>query len=87
MNSKEFQKEFKTKFSVNADIIYNPLNKSEIIKKSKIKKKNLIPFFKGKIFKIINIGRLTHQKDHLTLIRALNKSKKFFNVDHRLWYK
>ena len=48
VNSKEFQKEFKTKFSVNADIIYNPLNKSEIIKKSKIKKKNLIPFLRVK---------------------------------------
>lgn len=79
VNSKEFQKEFKTKFSVNAGIIYNPLNKSEIIRKSKIKNKSLTPFFKGKNFKIINIGRLTHQKDHLTLIKALNIISKKIN--------
>ena len=72
VNSKEFQKEFKNKFSVNTHLIYNPLNKSEIIKKSKINKKTLFPFFGNKNFKIINIARLTNQKDHLTLIRALN---------------
>ena len=72
MNSKEFQKEFKNKFSVNTHLIYNPLNKLEIIKKSKINKKISFPFFRNKNFKIINIARLTDQKDHLTLIRALN---------------
>ena len=72
VNSKEFQKEFKNKFSVNTHLIYNPLNKLEIIKKSKINKKISFPFFRNKNFKIINIARLTDQKDHLTLIRALN---------------
>ena len=72
VNSKEFQKEFKKKFSIKADLIYNPLNKSEIIKKSKVNGKILIPFFNNKKFKIINIARLTNQKDHLTLIKALS---------------
>ena len=71
VNSKEFQKEFKNKFSVNTHLIYNPLNKLEN-QKSKINKKISFPFFRNKNFKIINIARLTDQKDHLTLIRALN---------------
>ena len=54
--------------------IYNPLNKYEIIKKSALNfKKNT---FKKNKLKIINIARLTDQKDHLTLIKALNILKK-----------
>ena len=82
VNSKEFQKEFKKKFSIKADLIYNPLNKTEIIKKSKINKKNLIPFFNNNKFKIINIARLTDQKDQLTLIKALDLIVK--KIDFRM---
>ena len=35
VNSKEFQKEFKKKFKINTNFIYNPLDKKEILKKSK----------------------------------------------------
>lgn len=72
VNSYEFKKEFKKKFSINTEIIYNPLNKKEIIKKSNLTEKNSNQFLKKKFLKIINIARLTDQKDHLTLIKALN---------------
>ena len=60
--------------------IYNPLNKSEISKLSN--KKIKFPFFdKDKSsLKIINVGRFTDQKDHLTLLRAVNKIKKKINI-------
>ena len=32
-------------------------------------------FFKGAKIKIINIARFTDQKDHLTLLKALNNLK------------
>ena len=72
VNSHEFKKEFKKKFFIKTNIIYNPLNKDEIIKKSNLIEKKYNQFLKTKSLKIINIGRLTNQKDHLTLIRSLN---------------
>ena len=65
------KKEFKKNFSVKTDVIYNPLNKKEIIKKSKLVRKNSSYFLKKNLLKIINIGRLTDQKDHLTIIKSL----------------
>ena len=72
VNSFEFKKKFKTKFKIHAECIYNPLNKREIIKKSKIKSK--INFDRKKL-KLINIGRYTDQKDQLTLLKAVNRIK------------
>ena len=72
VNSLEFKNKFKTKFKIHAECIYNPLNKKEIIKKSKIKSK--IKFDKKKL-KLINVGRYTDQKDQLTLLKAVNKIK------------
>ncbi len=76
VNSAEFKKEFQKKFLIKTHLIYNPLNKKEIIKKSKLVNKKFNPFFKNKSLKIINIARLTYQKDHLTIIKALNLIKK-----------
>ena len=73
VNSIEFKNEMKRKFSVNPVHIYNPLNKTEIIKLSKKKVKNLYP---KKVLKIISVGRLVDQKDHLTLLKAINLIKK-----------
>ena len=39
VNSQDFKKKFKKKFNLVSLCIYNPLNKKEIIKKSKIKSK------------------------------------------------
>ena len=52
-------------------VIYNPIGTSK-----KIYKKKINFFNQFKYLKIINIGRLTDQKDHLTLIKALNLLKK-----------
>ena len=58
---------FKKKFSINPKVIYNSL----VIKSPK---KINFPFFKDKnSLKIINVARLTDQKDHLTLLRAFTK--------------
>ncbi len=46
VNSLDFKKKFKTKFNIQTECIYNPLNKQEIITKSKIK--NKIKFDKKK---------------------------------------
>ena len=72
VNSYEFKKRFKNKFNLETTCIYNPLNKNEIIKKSKIK--NTIKFNKKKL-NIINVGRYTDQKDQLTLLKAINLIK------------
>ena len=79
VNSYEFKKEFKKRFLINTEMIYNPLNKDEIIEKSNLIEKNSNQFFKKKLLKIINIGRLTDQKDHLTLIKSLNLINKKIN--------
>ena len=63
---------FQSKFKIHAECIYNPLNKSEIMKKSKVKSK--IKFDKKKL-KLINVGRFTNQKDQLTLLKAVNRIK------------
>lgn len=73
VNSFEFKKDLKNDLHVNAECIYNPLNKNEIIQKSKLKAKRI--FKKNNILKIINVGRFTDQKDQITLLRALNEIK------------
>ena len=69
-----FNQNFKKKFNVKTHLIYNPLNKEEIKNKSKLNYKRNV--FKKNKLRIINIARLTDQKDHLTLIKALNIVKK-----------
>jgi len=77
VNSFEFKKELNDRFKVKAVCIYNPLNKNEIIKKSKIKG---IRIFKDKKkLKIINVGRFVDQKDQITFLKALNLLKN--NID------
>ena len=80
VNSKDFQKEFKKEFNLKTKMIYNPLNKNEIIKLSK--KKVFFPFFdKSKNnLKLINIGRFTDQKDQITLLKSVNELKGKINI-------
>ena len=70
VNSEEFKVKMKKFFNLDCKCIYNPLNQKEINKLSKIKVKKI--YSKGKILKIINIGRMVEQKDQITLLRALN---------------
>ena len=78
VNSEDFKKEMEKKFNIKVKCIYNPLNTKEIIRKSNINLKN--KFFKKNYLKIINIGRLTEQKDHLTLLKAINELKNKIDV-------
>ncbi len=71
VNSKDLKREFLIKFKVNAKLIYNPLNVNEIISLSKKKTKEKFFNKKNSYLKIINIGRLTHQKDQITFLKAL----------------
>ena len=81
VNSKDFKKEIDKEFNINSELIYNPLNKLEILKKSK-KKINLKFFSKNKknFIKIINIARFTDQKDQTTIIKAINILKNKINI-------
>ncbi len=69
VNSKSFKNEIDKKFKVNSKMIYNPLNKKDIILKSKQKIGNNF-FKKTNELKIINVSRFTDQKDHITLLKA-----------------
>lgn len=73
VNSIEFKHELKKKFKVNATNIYNPLNYKEIINLSK--KKIKFNFFIKKELNIINVARFEDQKDHSTLLKAINLIK------------
>lgn len=80
VNSYEFKKNFKDYFDLNSIVILNPLKISE----NKIFKKSFI-FKNYKGIKIICIGRLADQKDHITLFKALKLLKNKFQVDFKLY--
>lgn len=78
VNSEDFKKEMEKNFDIKVRRIYNPLNIKEIKRKSNINIKD--KFFKKNYLKIINIGRLTEQKDQLTLLKAINELKNKINI-------
>jgi len=78
VNSYIFKKEIDKRFNINSKVIYNPLDKIDIIQKSK--KKPDIKFFNKNDLKLINIARFTDQKDHLTLLKAINKIKDMLKI-------
>tara|TARA_Y100000590_G_scaffold355954_1_gene409946 strand:+ start:1164 stop:2282 length:1119 start_codon:yes stop_codon:yes gene_type:complete len=78
VNSLEFKKDLKKELNLESVCIYNPLNFSEIVKKSKLKSKNI--FGNGKL-KIVNIGRFTEQKNQITILKALNMIKEQINFE------
>ena len=70
VNSNEFKESLKKYFNVNSVCIYNPLDKSKILRLSK--SKNKFNFFsKNKYLKIINIGRFTDQKNQILILKAI----------------
>jgi len=73
VNSYDFKKELDNKFKINSFVIFNPLNKFEIQKKSREKLK--FNFYKKSKVKLITVGRLVDQKDQLTLLKAINLIK------------
>jgi len=74
VNDEDFKKSIKLYFNLNAKIVHNCVNIKKInqYKRSKIK----FTFFKKNYLNIISVGRLTSQKDHIILIKAINNSKK-----------
>ncbi|MDC1033556.1 glycosyltransferase [Candidatus Pelagibacter sp.] len=79
VTSKDFKKEIKKYFGLNSCVHRQSLDIEEINKKSKIKFN--FPFFeKYNGLKIINIGRLTYQKDQMTLLKSFAKLVKSRNA-------
>ena len=78
VNSIDFKNELDKKFNLKSILILNPFNFKEIKKKSKEKFK--FSFFKKDSLKVLNVARLTDQKDHLTLLKAINIVRKFRRV-------
>ncbi len=73
VNSLDFKKQLDKEFGINSTCIYNPFNKKII--KNKIHSKIKFSFFKKNFNNMINIGRMTDQKDQILLLKALNKLK------------
>ena len=61
VNSFSFQKSLKKILSINSKVIYNPSKKISYVKRRKTKK----------YLKIINVGRLTNQKNQILLLKSL----------------
>ena len=79
VNSYEFKKNLINHFNLNSKVILNPI---KLVKKKKIEI-NFFRNFQG--LKIIAIGRLTDQKDHMTLLKALNLLKTNYKFDFKLY--
>lgn len=69
VNSLEFKKSFQQQFNIKPKCIYNPFDKDFI--RSKLKQKKIIKFFKKSHINLVSVGRLTNQKDHLTLLKSI----------------
>jgi len=78
VNSLEFKKSFDKRYSCKTTCIYNPFNKSFV--KNKLKNKKKILFFKKNYLNVISVGRLTDQKDHLTLLKSIKLLKANFKI-------
>ena len=79
VNSLDFKKSFKKRFNIETKCIYNPFDK-DFIKRNLKKKVNEKFFFKKNYLNIISVGRLTDQKDHLTLLKAVNSLNHNFKI-------
>tara|TARA_B100000780_G_scaffold275342_1_gene241791 strand:- start:1716 stop:2819 length:1104 start_codon:yes stop_codon:yes gene_type:complete len=75
VNSLDFKKQLDREFNIKSVCIYNPFNKHDVEKKSKIKIS--FNFFKkdDSFLNIINIGRMTDQKDQMLILKSLNNLK------------
>ena len=78
VNSIEFAKIMKNKFNINSKCIYNPLDKVEILKKSK--KKIKFKFFDKKSLNFVSVARFENQKDHHTLLKAFKDLSNNINL-------
>ena len=77
VNSLEFKNQMETRFKIKAKCIFNPLNLTEIINKSKFRIKEK---FYNTGFKIINLGRMTDQKRSNNNTKSNKCFKKKLNI-------
>jgi len=78
VNSLEFKKSFEKKFNKKVKCIYNPFDKNFI--KQNLSNKKKLKFFKKDYLNLISVGRLTDQKDHLTLLKSVNLIRSDFKI-------
>lgn len=78
VNSIEVKNFLKNKFNLKSTVIYNELDKNDIINKSK--KKVKIKFSNGYPI-LISVGRLDKNKNHIFLIEAFNALRKSLNYN------
>ena len=71
VNDKDFKKSVKKYFNIEAKIIKNYVDSNTVQKKSK-EKINIDLFNEKTKIKIISAGRLTKQKNHINLLKAIN---------------
>mgnify|MGYP001244819941 CR=1 FL=1 len=74
VNSYDFKREMDKRYKINTHCILNPFDFSIIKKKSDEKIKN--PFSIKKSLKLISVGRLTYQKDFITILKAIKLIKR-----------
>ena len=79
VNSLEFKKDLKKILNVDSIQIYNPIKFKNINKKLKI---DYFKNFRG--IKILSIGRLTDQKDQLTLLKSMTLILKKSSINFKL---
>ena len=73
VNSSDFKIEMDKKYNINTTCILNPFIFENIKKKSNVKVRNLYP---KNSLRLITVGRLTKQKDFLTMLKAIKLVKK-----------
>ena len=78
VNSHEFKKNIKKYFNLKSNVILNPIKINHTKKKI-----NFFKNFNG--LKIITIGRLSNQKDHITLLKALNLLRTIHKINFKLY--
>lgn len=75
VNSKEFKNNLKKILNIKSELIYNPFQ-------IKILKQKVIS--KSQSLNIVNIGRLTNQKNQIILLKAINLIKNKFSIRCRI---
>ena len=78
VNSTEFKSKIDRILNIKSKLIYNSILNKPLLKKLSNKKISNLNISK-KTYKLIMIGRLVDQKDHLTTLKALNVLKKKIN--------
>ena len=68
VNSLQTKNDFIKYYKIVPTCIYNPLDISKI---NKLSKKSVTKIFNNNKLKIINVGRLSEEKDHITFLKAL----------------